>query len=148
MIVGSLSGATSSSKITDGDIHSVQPRPGDALSTILARYGFTKSNGLKQEFLELNGLNALSNLYLHKRYKLPIYLYNYDKKSIRTTIGINDWKKAVRIKEYNEMLLKKGARRTHFTKSNILWVPFTEMKEVIPSEATKELAINLSLIHI
>ena len=142
MIVGSLSGATSSSKITDGDIHSVQPRPGDALSTILARYGFTKSNGLKQEFLELNGLNALSNLYLHKRYKLPIYLYNYDKKSIRTTIGINDWKKAVRIKEYNEMLLKKGARRTHFTKSNILWVPFTEMKEVIPSEATKELAIN------
>lgn len=141
MVVGSLSGASALFKISNGDIHSVKPKPGDALSTLLARYNFTQSNGLKQEFLNLNGLNTTSELFLHKRYKLPIYLYNYDKKSIRTTIGINDWEKAVRIKEYNEMLWKKRARLTHFTKSNILWVPFNEMADRDIDNIVKELAI-------
>ncbi len=141
MVVISSYGATASSKITDGDIHRVQPKPGDALATLLARYDFTQSNGLKEEFLSLNELTSKSKLFLHKRYKLPIYLYNYDKKSIRTTIGINDWQKAVRIKEYNEKLWKKGARLTHFTKSNILWVPFTEMRENKPRPITNEFAV-------
>ena len=141
MVVGSLSGATAFSKITNGDIHSVKPKSGDALTTLLDRYDFTQANGLKQEFLSLNGLSTKSKLFLHKRYKLPIYLYNYDKKSIRTTIGINDWEKAVRIKEYNEKLWKKGARLTHFTKSKILWVPFSEMKDDKVEAIVEELAI-------
>jgi len=114
-------------KIIDGELHTVKPRSGDGLASFLARYEMTSTNGMKEAFLQLNSLTKRSQLYLHKKYTLPVHLYNYDGKSIRTTIGLKDWEKAVRIKKYNEGLLARGARSTHFTKSKILWVPSTEL---------------------
>ena len=122
--------------ITDGELHTVSPRSGDALPTLLDRYEMTAANGMKQAFLDLNNLKATSYLYMHKKYILPIQLYNYNGKSIRTTLGIDDWKKAVRIKEYNEDLLARGVRSTHFTKSKILWVPSPELDKENPIAVT------------
>jgi len=121
-----------SPKITDGEYHTVSPRSGDALHNILARYEMTSANGMKQAFLDMNNLKSTSYLYMHKKYTLPIQLYNYNGKSIRSTLGIDDWKQAVRIKEYNESLLNRGVRSTHFTKSKILWVPTPELDKENP----------------
>jgi len=93
---------------------------------------------LKEAFLDLNSLSAKAPLYRHKKYKLPIYLYNYNGKSIRSTIGIDDWDKAVRIKKYNEALLNKGLRSTHFIDSKILWVPFNELTVETTEPTVKE----------
>lgn len=118
--------------ITNGEIHSVKPRSGDGLDVLLQRYELLEAN-LKKKFLELNNLQSTSPLYKHKRYKLPVYLYNYNGKSIRSTLGIDDWTRALHIKEYNERLLEKGVRKTHFTKSNILWVPFSDKNNKAPT---------------
>jgi len=123
-------------KITDGEYHTVSPRSGDALHNFLARYEMSIANGMKQAFLEMNNLTNTSYLYMHKKYTLPVQLYNYNGKSIRSTLGIDDWKRAVRIKEYNESLLNRGVRSTHFTKSKILWVPTPELSNENPIAIT------------
>jgi len=127
MVMWCIGLSATSGKVTDGELHTVNPRPGDGLSTFLERYDMTSANGMKDAFFQLNNLSSKSTLLLSKKYTLPIHLYNYNGKSIRTTIGINDWETAVRIKEYNESLYKRGARLTHFTKSKILWVPSPEL---------------------
>lgn len=137
-ILSSSSFASEESKFIDGEYHTVKAKPGDGLATFMQRYKMTSENGMKQAFYNLNNLSKNSNLFLHKNYVLPIHLYNYNGKSIRSTIGIDDWEKAVRIKEYNEDLHNRGVRLTHFTKSKILWVPSPELADNPPSTAVPE----------
>jgi N-acetylmuramoyl-L-alanine amidase len=70
-----------------------------------------------------------SDQYLHrgKAYKIPILIYPYNGTSIRSSIGNDDWDRAIRIQSYNEQILKKGLRKTHFRESKILWVPYHEL---------------------
>ncbi len=126
----SATGIANENKIIDGQLHEVKPKKGDGVFTILKRYELLHDPIYEEAFKRLNKLNQNSVLYNYKSYKLPIFLYNYDGKSIRSTIGINDWDKAVRIKNYNEKLLAKKARQTHYTNSKILWVPFAEINDV------------------
>lgn len=107
--------------------HTVSPRPGDGILTLLSRYNLNENSCDIQHFYEINKLEKGDGLYSHRMYKLPVYIYTYNKKSIRSTIGVNDWDKAVRIKEYNEKLKEKGIRSTHYTDSKILWVPYSEL---------------------
>ena len=116
-------------KIIDGQLHEVKPKQGDGVYTILSRYELHRQPIYTEAFVQINELKKNEQLFKHRIYKLPVFLYNYDGKSIRSTIGINDWDKAVRIKEYNELLLKKGVRSTHYTSSKILWVPFAEIND-------------------
>ena len=132
-----FSGSSGNAAISDGDIHKVKPRNGDGIQTFLSRYEIYGNKVLRDLFYDMNQLSSTSRLYQHKKYQLPIYLYNYNGKSIRSTIGIDDWDKAVRIKEYNELLLKKGVRSTHYTASKILWVPINEVNrktDIAPSD--------------
>ena len=80
-----------------------------------------------QKFYELNQLTRGEELNASKKYKLPVYIYDYNGKSIRTTIGDNNLEKAKRIQAFNEIILEKGLRKTHYTESKILWVPFHEL---------------------
>lgn len=107
--------------------HDVKPEKGEGIYSLLRKYDLMIHPCNKEKFLELNQLNEKSVLLTHKSYKLPIYIYKYNGKSIRSTIGENNWEKAVRIKRYNENIHKKGARRTKYTDSKILWVPYHEI---------------------
>jgi len=62
-----------------------------------------------------------------KEYKLPVKIYTYNGTSIRTTVGIDNYDQALRIKAYNERLHKENLRKTNFLDSKILWVPFSEL---------------------
>jgi N-acetylmuramoyl-L-alanine amidase len=74
-------------------------------------------------------------------YKLPIELWEYNGKSIRTTLGIKEWKTAVRIENYNKNAKETGLRDDNFIASRQLWVPHHELhcteeaKEKIEAEA-------------
>lgn len=106
---------------------SVAPKSGDGIYTLLKRYQLNIHSCNLEKFYELNGMQANSNLVDYKNYSLPILIYSYDGKSIRSTIGIQDWDKAVRIQKYNENLVANGLRKAHYTANNILWVPYEEI---------------------
>lgn len=105
----------------------VKAKAGDGITVLLQRYKLIQNSDNLERFYELNGLNKSSLLIRDKTYKLPITVYKYNQKSIRSTIGLDNWEKAVRIKEYNEWLHSKGLRQTHFTESKLLWVPYHEL---------------------
>ena len=107
--------------------HDVKPDKGEGIYSLLRKYDLMIHPCNKDKFLEMNNLTEKSVLLTHRSYKLPIYIYTYNGKSIRSTIGEDNWEKAVRIKKYNETILKKGARRTNYKVSKILWVPYHEI---------------------
>ena len=107
--------------------HEVLAKPGDGVYSLLRRYKLDQYHCNVEEFRRLNDMEKGSSLQLGLKYKLPVLLYTYNSVSIRSTIGNEDWDKAVRIKEYNETLKDMGIRRTHFTDSKILWVPHHEL---------------------
>ncbi len=107
--------------------HEVQPDKGEGIFSLLRKYDLLIHPCNKEKFFELNNLTDKSVLLTHRSYKMPIFIYAYNGKSIRSTIGDDNWEKAVRIKKYNENILKKGARATKYTESKILWVPYHEL---------------------
>ncbi|MDG2449991.1 MAG: hypothetical protein P8M34_10150, partial [Saprospiraceae bacterium] len=119
--------------------HAVSIKKGDGMYSLLRRYNLNHSECNIDHFYELNGLKKNSYLHAGKKYKLPVYIYTYDSKSIRSTIGIQDWDKAVRIKEYNDDLLSRGLRKTDYKESKILWVPHNEISCVIKDEPEEEI---------
>jgi N-acetylmuramoyl-L-alanine amidase len=125
--------------------HSVSIKKGDGMWSLLRRYNLNHSECNIDHFYELNGLQKNSYLLAGKKYKLPVYIYKYDGKSIRSTIGMQDWDKAVRIKEYNDDLLSRGLRRTDYRESNILWVPHNEISctsDELKKEADVEVEVE------
>ncbi len=117
----------SSLSAADPYFHRVKPRSGDNIQRFLARYKLEKDQCNFKTFYELNGLNAQSKLKSKKSYKIPVLIYDYNGKSIKTTLGIDSWEKALRIKRYNEYLQAKNLRQLDIASSSILWVPYHEL---------------------
>jgi len=119
-----------------------QPKSGDGLITFLQRYDLEYSSDNINSFKELNNLSSLS-LSLSKEYNLPIQIYKFNGKSIRTTIGNNDYNYAYSIQIYNETLTKKGIKSKDFRDDKELWVPIhfnpnsAESKVVEPAKVRK-----------
>jgi N-acetylmuramoyl-L-alanine amidase len=65
-----------------------------------------------------------------------VLIYEYDGRSIRSTIGIDNWDLAVRIAKYNRALQARGLRSSSYEDSRILWVPYRELKEYGVSDET------------
>ncbi|MBX2817346.1 MAG: N-acetylmuramoyl-L-alanine amidase [Saprospiraceae bacterium] len=105
---------------------SVKPSAGDGSSKLLARYHLLNTCNL-EEFYRLNNLRKGEDLLLHHSYTLPIKIYRYDHKSIRSTIGDSDRPKAERIQAYNERLYTAGLRQSDYRSSGLLWVPHHEL---------------------
>ena len=107
--------------------HSVPVAQGDGVISLLRRYALTEHDCNLNQFYKLNNLESKDPLLKGVKYKIPVLIYAYNGQSIRSSIGINDWDKAVRIQKYNETLLASGLRKTHYRESKILWVPFNEI---------------------
>ncbi len=106
----------------------VVARPGEEVLSLLSWYKLHEYQCNFDKFYELNDLKADSKLKHNTVYKLPILLYRYNGKSIRTTIGDEDINKALRIKAYNEQMLEVGLMTTSFILNRALWVPTHEVK--------------------
>ena len=104
--------------------YSAKAKDGDGVYSLLRRYHLNDHDCNRDHFLELNNMTMKDNLQVGKEYKLPIQIYKYNGTSIRTTIGIESWKQAGSIKEYNEIILTDKLRRTKYADSKILWVPY------------------------
>lgn len=108
---------------------------GDGIIVFLSKFNLYGYSCDEKQFYKLNNLKPTSQLHIGKTYKLPILIFKYNNKSIRSTIKENDWEKAIRIKTYNEMLFDNGLRKQSFIKDKNLWVPYHELK--CPNEKPK-----------
>ena len=127
--------------------HQVVARPGDGPIRILDRYNLGEASCNMQMFYELNRLEAGDPLLAGTKYFLPVRIYRYDGKSIRSTIGDNDYEKALRIQQYNRWLLKNQLRKRSYEQSKILWVPYHELNCAggIPPNRTQAKPVAKSL---
>lgn len=121
--------------------HSVKAQPNDGIYSLLRRYQLADHQSNHSQFLSLNSMKKNDHLVVGKEYVIPVYIYTYNGRSIRSTIGDSNLKKAKRIQGYNETLLAKGLRKTKYSDSKILWVPHHELhetKKTAKAEAKKD----------
>jgi len=141
--------------------HKVEAQAGDGVYSLLRRFELVSYSCNFTQFYKLNNLERNAPLVRGQTYQVPIMVYTFDGRSIRTTIGIEDWDQAVRIRDYNRALEETGIRPAPYEKNNVLWVPFHEMncpksdldieepKEIVktdPGEETEK-ALNVSIIE-
>jgi N-acetylmuramoyl-L-alanine amidase len=107
--------------------HKVEAQKGDGIYALLRRYKLDNYSCNLAKFLELNDIDQSHELQLHRDYFIPVMIYTYNGRSIRTTIADNDMEKALRIKSYNEYLQAQNLRQSSYTDSKILWVPYHEL---------------------
>lgn len=105
----------------------VEVKKGDGIQTLLSRYKLHQSNCNLDSFLALNKLGPTDYLILEKKYKLPLKEYDYKGGTIRETMGINDYDKALRIQKFNEALVESGVKSASYKEDKKLWVPYHEL---------------------
>ncbi|MEZ4886238.1 MAG: N-acetylmuramoyl-L-alanine amidase [Chitinophagales bacterium] len=120
----------------------VVARPGDDAASLMSLYQLDKYACNLTSFYKINELPNGRFLYANQVYLLPIRVFKYNGKSIRTTIGIDDWEKAVRVQNYNDEMLKQKLRLTDYIGSKILWVPVHELNCDAPAEEIEPSVID------
>ena len=126
--------------------HKVNAEPGDMISTLLERYYLHKHECNFEQFYHLNQLDQTAKLVANKSYYIPVLIYKYNGKSIRSTLGIDSWEQALRIKDYNAKIQSDNLRKSSLTSSGIMWVPYHELNclEEKSSSDEKTLADNIT----
>ncbi len=109
------------------NFHRVEALPGDGIISLLRRYQLERYSCNFEQFYKLNKLNRQAPLIVGKSYFLPIMIYEFNGKTIRSSIGIEDYNAALRIQQYNERMFESALRTEDFRKDKVLWVPYHEL---------------------
>lgn len=118
-----------SSLFAEPDFHRVEAMEGETPQKLLQRYHLHLYACNREKFQQLNSLEGEACLVSGRKYYLPVLIYTYNGRSIRSTLGLqeSDWDRALRIKDYNEKILKNRLRSKTIYDSRILWVPWHEL---------------------
>lgn len=138
----------SSTSAKEPFFHKVPAKKGDNLITFLTRYHLHNYECNYEKFHKLNKTKKDLKLIAGKEYFIPVLIYDYNGKSIRTTVGLKEWAQAIRIKEYNEMLLEKNLRRQTLIQSAILWVPYHELNCIDKKLNENEVFLNENAVQV
>jgi N-acetylmuramoyl-L-alanine amidase len=103
------------------------PAKGEGIYAFLKRYKLNDNACNLKNFLALNELDKNASLNYEKEYFLPIYIYDYDGKSIRSTIKKSDYDLALKIQKYNNDILADNLRSSDYETSKILWVTYGDL---------------------
>jgi N-acetylmuramoyl-L-alanine amidase len=121
------------------DYYEIKINKGDNLTRILQKYNLTVHQCNQSLFVSINKLKTSEKLIAEKKYYLPVKIYKYNGKSIRSTLGLSDLQLAKKIEQYNLDLYDKKIRKTHYKTSKVLWVP-EEFIACNKPESSKELS--------
>ena len=94
---------------------------GDGLRKLMERYEVNYNECTRALFLKLNNQKDES-LQLNVAYQLPVKVYKYNGKSIRSTINNNDYEYAVAIQDYNNRMQKAKIKAKSYKDDKELWV--------------------------
>lgn len=103
----------------------VLPKNGDGIQTLLKRYRLPINSETMEFFKSMNSSKLTKNggMLLHHEYTLPIKIYEFDGKTIRSTIDNPDWDNAKSIEVFNDRLFTLGIKPRNFRDDKELWVP-------------------------
>lgn len=105
----------------------VTAEKGDGVFSLLRKYNLENNACNRAQFYILNKLDNNAVLKQDADYMLPLIEYTYNGISIRTTIGIDDWDKALRIKEFNIRVQDNLLKESTYVETKELWVPYNEI---------------------
>ena len=94
-----------------------------SIEEVLKTYLLDEYDCNKQQFLQINNLTKAIPLNKNKVYNLPVLIYDYNGKNIRSSISIKDINPAKLIESYNTDLYKKNIRVTPYKQDKVLYVP-------------------------
>ena len=123
----------------------VKPQSGDGIQSLLSRYKLNLNHCNLDSFYYLNDLGPTDFLILEKTYTLPLKKYTFNGGTIRATLGITDYEKAVRIQKFNEELVRSGVKKRDYRDDNELWIPYHELFCVPATSNFKSLTILVKL---
>jgi len=103
----------------------VKPKTGDGILNLLYRYYLPTDQATINLFYDINKnkFDKNNNLLKGFKYNLPVAIYKFNKKNIRSSIGISDYNLAKEIEIYNQKLFENGLIRKSYKKSKKLYVP-------------------------
>lgn len=101
--------------------------PGDGIYSLLRRYQLDRHSCNFDRFYDLNQLKKNAPLIVGREYFLPILIYRFNGKTIRSSIGVENWELALRIQNYNEQMHANQLRQADFRSDLVLWVPYHEL---------------------
>jgi N-acetylmuramoyl-L-alanine amidase len=127
---------------------SVKASEGDGVFALLRRYHLDDYDCNIDQFYALNDMNEDDPLVENRAYKIPIRIFTYDGKSIRTTIDIEDLTQARRIEDFNEKMVTKKLKKTALKKGLPLWVPYHELGCIVEKIEDKEPQANKKAVAI
>ena len=94
-----------------------------SIQQLLESYFLNEYDCNYQQFLKINKLTKDIPLKKSKIYNLPILIYQYNGKSIRSSLGIADLDLAKFIESFNTNLFKKNMKQQSYKVDNYLYVP-------------------------
>ncbi|MBK7872680.1 MAG: hypothetical protein IPJ74_19385 [Saprospiraceae bacterium] len=109
------------------NFYKVEALPGDGIISILRRYQLEQYSCNFDQFYKLNKISRKTPLIVGKSYFLPIMVFDFNGKTIRSSVGIEDYNTALRIQQYNERMHELSLRQQAFQKDKVLWVPYHEL---------------------
>ncbi|MBN2411567.1 N-acetylmuramoyl-L-alanine amidase [candidate division KSB1 bacterium] len=115
----------------------VKPKKGDGIYSLLRRYQLPANNQYVQKFKEINkiNLNSRAELKIGQVYNMPVSRFVFNGKTIRSTLGYNDYQHAKEIEKYNKAVCRAGIKRKLYTEDFDLWVPMLSLpKNYSPKE--------------
>lgn len=134
----------SQSHVFGQDYLKVKVKKGEHINMLLERYQLKEYKCNLSKFKSINRLSS-SKILADKTYKMPIKVYKYNGKSIRTTIGITNYQHAKRIQLYNEQLVNQKVKKEDYrTSQKILWVPHHEIDGCKKTEPETETNSDIS----
>ncbi|MFN8330051.1 MAG: hypothetical protein U0T81_02340 [Saprospiraceae bacterium] len=117
----------------------VKPEKGMGAYGLLRKYQLLDQAGHLDAFYRINKLNKGASLEKDKSYYLPVEVYNFDGRSIRTTMKIEDYSKAKDIQIYNEAMVSAGLKQKNYQSDRKLWVPYV-YQDILPSESNARIS--------
>ncbi|OGU61237.1 MAG: hypothetical protein A2X64_06660 [Ignavibacteria bacterium GWF2_33_9] len=104
----------------------VKSKKGDGIFSLLRKYHLPEEENYLNKFKELNktSLTEKGEIFADRNYNLPILIYNFNGKTIRSTIGISNYELAKEIQDYNFEIVNSKLKSSNFKNDKILWVPF------------------------
>jgi N-acetylmuramoyl-L-alanine amidase len=108
------------------------------INDLLTEYHLSKEDCTIQQFLKINQLKKVEPLAKGKKYAMPILLFAFDGKTIRSSVKTQDVDVAKRIQAYNVELFRSKIRAKSYQETRILWVPYSLLhcKAAAPAPTT------------
>jgi N-acetylmuramoyl-L-alanine amidase len=107
-----------------------------SVEDLLDKFRLSEYDCAEEELLTINRLRGNAQIVKGAFIKLPVFIYPYDGKSIRSSVGIKDIEIARRISDYNDEMKRLGVRKHDYKSSGNLLVPYHLIK--CPNEIKKK----------